>query len=130
MDNERLSAALEMVEQYRNEHPDSSGQPMSYTQAGKNIGVSGSILSSLRTGNYKGDSEKQVRIIEDYFAVKSHGAEVYREVDYAPTFVSETVYSVIKLCHIKGGLSMFAGDAGLSERYWGSPHSLSSLSGS
>ena len=64
MDEKRLAAALDAVENLKRE----SG--LSQEKAGKLIGVSGAVLSTLRSGTYKGDVERQVKIIEDYFAVK------------------------------------------------------------
>lgn len=115
MDKERIAAALAMVEKYRTEHSNKKGEPLSYVQAGKDIGVSDSILSSLRSGTYKGDTEKQIKIIEDYFSIKTQYKDAYQEINYVGTSISSTVYDIIKLCHIKGGLSMFAGDAGIGK---------------
>ena len=59
--------------------------------------------------------ERQVKIIEDYFAVKDRHEETYREVEYADTSISHRAYEMIKLAHIKGGLAVFAGDAGIGK---------------
>lgn len=109
MDEKRLAAALDAVENLKRE----SG--LSQEKAGKLIGVSGAVLSTLRSGTYKGDVERQVKIIEDYFAVKDRHEETYREVEYADTSISHRAYEMIKLAHIKGGLAVFAGDAGIGK---------------
>ena len=96
MDEKRLAAALDAVENLKKE----SG--LSQEKAGKIIGVSGAVLSTLRSGTYKGDVERQVKIIEDYFAVKDRHEETYREVEYADTSISHRAYEMIKLAHIKG----------------------------
>ncbi len=109
MDEKRLAAALEAVDRLKSE------LGLSQEKVGKLIGVSGAVLSTLRSGTYKGDVERQVKIIEDYFSVKNKQEDIYREVDYAETSISSRAYEMIKLCHIKGGLAVFAGDAGIGK---------------
>lgn len=109
MDNERLTAALAKVEELK------VNQGLSQEKAGKLIGVSGSVLSGLASGKYKGDTERMVKIIEDYFVVKDNYDCTYQEIEYAETSISTKVYDTIKLCHIKGGLAIFSGDAGIGK---------------
>ena len=75
------------------------------------------MLSALKSGTYKGDVERQIKIIGDYFATKDKiiSEDIYRELDYVPTSISQKAYDMIKLCHIKGGLAVFAGDAGIGK---------------
>lgn len=107
--NERLANALEMVEKFKTE------KGLSQEKAGKLIGVSGAILSQLKAGKYTGDITAQVDKIESYFSVKDEQKQTYREPDYAETSISSKVYSVIKVCRIKGGLASFSGDAGIGK---------------
>lgn len=109
MENERLARALEMIESYK------ANENLSQKQAGKNIGVSDSIISQLKSGKYIGDVNAQIEKIENYFSVKSEQKQNYRELEYAETSISSKVYSVIKVCRIKGGLASFSGDAGIGK---------------
>ena len=109
MDEKRITAALDAVERLKSE------TGLSQEKAGSLIGVKGSILSTLKSGTYKGDVERQIKIIEDYFSVKGKTEETYKEVDYADTSISHRAYEMIKLAHIKGGLAVFAGDAGIGK---------------
>lgn len=109
VEQERINAALDAVDRLKAE------TGLSQEKAGKLIGVSGAVLSSLRSGTYKGDVEKMIKIIEAYFAVKNKHGETYHEIDYAATSISQKAYDMIHLCHIKGGLAVFAGDAGIGK---------------
>ena len=109
MDEKRITAALDAVERLKSE------TGLSQEKAGRLIGVSGAVLSTLKSGTYKGDVERQIKIIEDYFSVKGKTEETYKEVDYADTSISHRAYEMIKLAHIKGGLAVFAGDAGIGK---------------
>lgn len=111
MDNieNRLQAVLEKVEALKED------QKLSQEKVGKLVGVSGAIISQLRNGKYPGDVEKQVKTLEEYFSIKSEYEDTYKELDYVRTSISGKAYDVIKLCHIKGGLAIFAGDAGIGK---------------
>ena len=109
MDEKRINAALDAVEKMKTD------MRLSQEKAGRLIGVSGAVLSTLRSGTYKGDVERQIKIIEDYFAMKDKQDDTYREVEYADTSISRKAYEMIKLAHIKGGLAVFAGDAGIGK---------------
>lgn len=84
-------------------------------KAGERIGVSSSIISQLRSGTYKGDTDKQFEKIITYFETKSAAAETYIEVEYAPTSISELVYKTLKNAQIKGGFAFVTGDAGIGK---------------
>lgn len=109
MDEKRVAEALAAVDRLMEE------QGISQTQAGKMVGVSGSILSGLRSGTYNGDIAKQVEILEGYFSLKGESKGLYKEIEYAETSISSKVYSIIKLCRVKGGLASFSGDAGIGK---------------
>lgn len=51
----------------------------------------------------------------DYFNLKADFSDTYREVEYANTSISKKVYDTIRICHVKGGLAVFAGDAGIGK---------------
>lgn len=87
----------------------------SANKAAAATGVSAPIISQLRKGQYKGDTEKQYEILAKYFEVKEAAATTYSEVAYAPISTSKKVYSTIRSCHIKGGFSIITGDAGIGK---------------
>lgn len=89
-------------------------QPSANKAAAK-IGIPASTVSMLRNGSYKGDSEKQLRRLMDYFELKEEAEAVYTEVEYADTYISKRVYDAIRLCQVKGGLAAACGDAGIGK---------------
>lgn len=84
-------------------------------KAGQLIGVSSSIISQLRSENYKGDVEKQFERLYTYFETKSKAADTYSEIEYAPTTISEVVYQTLENVKIKGGFAFVTGDAGIGK---------------
>ena len=79
-------------------------------------GVSASIISSLRSGKYKGDEDKQYEILESYFNARENAEFVKSDTEeYVPTSISENVYAIIKNCQLKGGLAIACGDAGIGK---------------
>lgn len=79
------------------------------------VGVSGAIISQLRKGVYQGDVTKQFNKLISYFKVKEETKNVFKESDYIPTSISETVYQYIRNCQIKGGLLAISGEAGIGK---------------
>lgn len=86
------------------------------TNAAKRIGYSTSVLSQYKNGAYTGSVETLEAKLREFFAVKE-AAESYLPVvpDYVPTSISEKVYATIRLCHLKGGLAIECGDAGIGK---------------
>lgn len=87
----------------------------SQASACKKIGISQSIMTSIKNDNYKGDVEKQLDKLEDYFRVKEEAKKSFKNDDYKPTSISESVYGYIRNCQIKGGLVAIAGSAGIGK---------------
>lgn len=84
-------------------------------EAAHKLGISASILTPLRKGTYKGNYKAYLSKIASYFNLKSDLKDTYTEVEYAPTSISKKVYDTIRICHVKGGLAIFAGDAGIGK---------------
>lgn len=87
----------------------------SQEEAAKMLGISSSILTPIRKGTYKGVTDKYLKKIADYFNLKADFNDTYREIEYAETSISKKVYDTIRICHVKGGLAIFAGDAGIGK---------------
>lgn len=79
------------------------------------VGVSAPIMTNLKKGTYTGDIDKQFQKLTSYFKVKEEVATTYKETDYVPTSISESVYEYIRNCQIKGGLMAISGDAGIGK---------------
>lgn len=79
------------------------------------FGISGSVLSGLKTGNYKGDQDGKFEILERYFEASDYSAKAPREDGYKPTSISEEVYERIRNCKNKGGMAVACGDAGIGK---------------
>lgn len=80
------------------------------------IGYSAGTLSTYRKGTYNGDVEKFEARLREMFTVKED-ARNFQSVspDFVPTSVSSQVYNTIRICHLKGGLAIECGDAGIGK---------------
>lgn len=87
----------------------------SQAAACKKIGISTAIISGLKNGSYKGDTDKQFEILEDYFKLKEEAKKTFKNDTYKPTSISESVYGYIRNAQIKGGLVAIAGNAGIGK---------------
>lgn len=89
----------------------------SANQAAARIGMSGGTISSIKNGTYKADPTKQLDRLIAYFENKEEAAsaKTYDSETYVKTSISDNVYSIIKNCHIKGGLAIACGDAGIGK---------------
>lgn len=86
-----------------------------YSQASKVIGISSSIISSIKSGNYKGNYEKSLQTLIDYFEIK----EKQKDIEYRPKYVSTSVsadcYEVLRICQSLGRCVRITGDAGIGK---------------
>lgn len=98
----------EKLEQYIQE----SG---SQTKAAAMIGYSTATLSTYRSGKYIGDVEKLEAKLEELFSIKENSKDFYTLSNFVPTSISKQVYETIRICHLKGGLAIECGDAGIGK---------------
>lgn len=87
----------------------------SLNKAASQIGLSAAVLSKLRSGTYTGNLGDCFEKLRAYFEVKKAHALNYKEVEYAPTAISESVYEAIRSVQIKGGCGIITGDAGIGK---------------
>lgn len=87
----------------------------SQNKAAEQLGISAAILTPLKKGTYAGNTDTYFKKLAAYFDIKSDFADTYKEIDYAQTSISKKVYDTIRICHVKGGLAVFAGDAGIGK---------------
>lgn len=89
----------------------------SQNKAAQLVGVSLSIISGLKTGNYKGNRDKQFEKLIAYFELKQEASEKVVAIDseYVPTSISEQVQGYIRNCQMRGGLLAISGDAGIGK---------------
>lgn len=99
---------IDRLEEFIREYP-------SQNEAAAVLGISPQILTPLRKGTYKGTVDKYLNKLAAYFNIKSGLGNTYREIDYVETSISKKVYDTIRICHIKGGLAVYAGDAGIGK---------------
>lgn len=90
----------------------------SQAKAASKLGWSTAALSTYLNGKYKGNLESLERSLQEAFGNKN-AAEQLKSADvgdsYKPTSISEEVYKTIRLCHLKGGLAIECGDAGIGK---------------
>lgn len=108
MYNEAQQKIIDKLNEFIEAHP-------SQNAAAEKLGIAASILTPLRQGTYKGDTDKYLKKIAAYFDLKADFNETYHEIEYAQTSISKKVYDTIRICHVKGGLAIFAGDAGIGK---------------
>lgn len=90
----------------------------SQSKAAAALGWSTAALSTYLNGKYKGNLENFERSLQEAFSNKS-AAEQLKSADvsgvYKSTSISKGVYETIRLCHLKGGLAIECGDAGIGK---------------
>lgn len=80
------------------------------------IGYSAATLSTYRKGIYNGDVDKLEARLREMFTVDADAANLhFLSPDYVPTSISMQVYETIRICHLKGGLAIECGDAGIGK---------------
>ena len=90
----------------------------SQSKAAKALGWSAAYLSTYLSDSFKGDLEKFEGSLKEAFSTKT-AAEQLKSAEvgdaYKPTSISQSVYETIRLCHLKGGLAIECGDAGIGK---------------
>lgn len=90
----------------------------SQSAAARKIGYSTSVISTYLRGEYKGDISKLEAKLEEIFAnleAEKSVASIAMTSGYVATSISQGVYDTIRLCHLKGGLAIECGDAGVGK---------------
>lgn len=90
----------------------------SQAAAARNIGYSSAVISTYLKGNYNGDVAKLEEKLTEIFANLEAEKEVTNTLasgGYVPTSISQSVYNTIRLCHLKGGIAIECGDAGIGK---------------
>lgn len=108
MYTESQQRIIDRLEEFIKEHP-------SQNEAAAVLGISAQILTPLRKGTYKGTVDKYLNKLAAYFNIKDDLGSTYHEIEYAHTSISKKVYDTIRICHVKGGLAVYAGDAGIGK---------------
>lgn len=108
MYKEEQQRIIDRLNQFIDEQP-------TQNEAAKILGISAQILTPLRKGTYTGTVDKYLNKLAAYFNIKADLDSAYREVEYAHTSISKKVYDTIRICHVKGGLAVYAGDAGIGK---------------
>lgn len=80
------------------------------------IGYSAGTLSTYRKGIYNGDVTKFEARLRELFTVKEDALNfATTSPEFVPTSISRQVYDTIRICHLKGGLAIECGDAGIGK---------------
>lgn len=90
----------------------------SQNKAAKALGWSPAYLSTYLSGDFNGDLDKFEASISEAFENKNAAENLKSAVvsnAYKPTSISTGVYDTIRLCHLKGGLAIECGDAGIGK---------------
>ena len=90
----------------------------SQNKAAALIGKSTAAISTYLSNSYAGNLEKFESYLEEVFKNKEAAENLKSATvqnEYKPTSISESVYETIRLCHLKGGLAIECGDAGIGK---------------
>lgn len=90
----------------------------SQNKAAQALGKSTAAISTYLNDCYKGNLENFESFLEETFSNKTAAESLKSarlENTYKPTSISEGVYETIRLCHLKGGLAIECGDAGIGK---------------
>lgn len=90
----------------------------SQNKAAQALGKSTAAISTYLNDCYKGNLENFENFLEETFNNKTAAESLKSarlENTYKPTSISEGVYETIRLCHLKGGLAIECGDAGIGK---------------
>ena len=79
------------------------------------LGVSGSILSGLKSGNYRGNTDKYLEMLEKYFESVDYSISDKIDLDYVETSISRDIYERLKNCKNRGGMAVVCGDPGIGK---------------
>lgn len=79
------------------------------------IGYSEATISNYRNSKYIGDVAKLESRLRELLGNADAAAELATPDTYVPTSISRGVYETIRLCHLKGGLAIECGDAGIGK---------------
>ncbi|MBE7053381.1 MAG: hypothetical protein E7391_03800 [Ruminococcaceae bacterium] len=79
------------------------------------LGVSGSILSGLKNGNYRGNTDKYLEVLEKYFESVDYSISDKIDLDYVETSISRDIYERLKNCKNRGGMAVVCGDPGIGK---------------
>lgn len=107
--NKELQAKLES---YVQEGPE---QKISASKLAEAIDVSKAYLSNYRNSKLPCNIEDVERKLKEYFRNMEEASEIHKVGEYVKTSVSEGIYQTIHLCHVRGGLAVEAGDAGIGK---------------
>lgn len=88
---------------------------LSQGKMAERIGISKGTFSQIISGNYQANPQKIFDTIESYLEVKEEAKLKYTEIKYADTSISSEIYSIIRICQVKGGLAVACGDAGIGK---------------
>lgn len=109
-----MSANPELQEKLRNFIEECGSQ----IKAARALGKSTATLSTYLNNRYNGNLSDFEKFLTETFETKA-AAENLKSAQvlnsYKPTSISSEVYETIRLCHLKGGLAIECGDAGIGK---------------
>ncbi len=112
MNNEFDTVLQAKLEEYIGDGPQ---KKMSAAQLAKAAGISQTYLSNYRAGKLPCNIEDIERKLKEFFQNAEESEKIYKFGEYVETSISRVIYQTIRFCHLQGGLSMVAGDAGIGK---------------
>jgi DNA transposition AAA+ family ATPase len=87
----------------------------SQTKAAELLACSTAALSQYRKSKYPGDVEAMETRMREIFGNQNQAQTLHSSPGFVPTSISRQVYDTIRICHLKGGLAIECGDAGIGK---------------
>lgn len=96
---------------------------LSQSMAAPILQMSTSKISQYRRSIYNGDIAEIERSLTEFFRIKDEQKENFKKAEpykpvmsnYIPTFISESVYKLIRYCQLEKGIVVIDGDAGIGK---------------
>lgn len=87
----------------------------SQEEACKQVGISSGVYTPIKKGTYTGNVDNQLKKMIEYFETKEAASELNFSSGYKNTSISTQICKALKLCQIKGGMTIISGDAGIGK---------------
>jgi DNA transposition AAA+ family ATPase len=87
----------------------------SQTKAAEQLGISTATLSQYRNSKYPGDVAALEARLTEIFGNQDQAQGLRSTSGFVLTSISMQVYNTIRICHLKGGLAIECGDAGIGK---------------
>lgn len=109
--HEQQSALLEELEGYKLSRRE-RGKAMSWAGLCKKIGIKNTTLTEIRRDYYKGDTQKYLRLIDDFLADERNRSGRFDGRSFAKITITEKIFGVIRAAIRHNSMAVIIGESG------------------